>query len=100
MTESAGCITESVATFATLARADVAKSPTDRRSAERYVPNMAISPIAQWVAKAAGVVGGQAELARLVSKELRRDLDRAAVNKMCSGGRTVSAEEMLAIEAV
>jgi SOS-response transcriptional repressor LexA len=61
---------------------------------------MKIPALSQWVTLAAKKVGGQAELSRLISKELRRDIDRAAVNKMCSGDRRVYADEMLAIESV
>ena len=42
----------------------------------------------------------QAELARRLSKELRREIDRSQVNKVILGKRELTAEEMLAIEAV
>jgi SOS-response transcriptional repressor LexA len=61
---------------------------------------MANRSITQWVEAAVGRVGSQAELARRLSKELRRDIDRAAVNKMITGARDLAADEMLAIEAV
>lgn len=61
---------------------------------------MGIKPLSQWVGTAVTRVGGQAELARLLTKELRRQIDRAAVNKMVKGSRDLSADEMLAIEAV
>jgi SOS-response transcriptional repressor LexA len=79
----------------------VANLSTYRRSARRYDVGMTISPVNQWVAEviARGSMS-QAELARRLSKELRRDIDRAGVNKMTTGERKVSAEEMLAIESI
>ena len=44
--------------------------------------------------------GSQAELSRRLTKELRRSIDRAAVNKMALGARAVAADELLAMEAV
>lgn len=61
---------------------------------------MARSSLAQWVSQAAERIGGQAELARLVSKHLRRTLDRAAINKMTLASRMIRADEMLAIEEI
>ncbi|MDQ2079508.1 XRE family transcriptional regulator [Xanthobacteraceae bacterium Astr-EGSB] len=62
---------------------------------------MTLSPIHQWVAKALEVSGlSQAEMARRLTTELRRDIDRAAVNKMVKGTRDVAADEMLAIETI
>lgn len=58
-------------------------------------------PIAQWVAQALGRRGiSQAELSRRLTVDLRREYDRAAVNKMVLGERGVSADEMLAIERI
>lgn len=42
----------------------------------------------------------QAELSRLLSEELGRSIDRAAVNKMLKGGRSISGDELLAIEQI
>ena len=56
----------------------VAKRATDSRSVHRYIAGMAISPLAQWVRKAVEKTGSQAHLGRLLSKELRREIDRAA----------------------
>lgn len=39
-------------------------------------------------------------MARKLTEELRRDIDRAAVNKMVKGTRDVAADELLAIEAI
>ena len=61
---------------------------------------MALSPLAQWVKQAVARVGSQAEMARLLTKEIRRDIDRAAVNKMCLGLRAVAADELLAMEGI
>jgi SOS-response transcriptional repressor LexA len=60
---------------------------------------MQIRSLNQWVASAVKIAGGQAELARRITKELRRNVDRAAVNKMIAGDRSVAADELLAIEA-
>lgn len=43
---------------------------------------------------------GQAELARLLSQELGRNIDRAAVNKMWAGKREIAGDELLAIEKI
>lgn len=56
--------------------------------------------IHQWVKDATKLIGGQAELARRLSAVMHRDIDRAAVNKMVSGKRDVTADEFLAIETV
>lgn len=62
---------------------------------------MSIPPVNQWV-RAAVKRGGlkQAELARMLTKELRREIDRAAVNKVLKGARALAADEMLAIESI
>ncbi|WP_081494571.1 S24 family peptidase [Bradyrhizobium yuanmingense] len=64
---------------------------------------MRIPPLNQWVAaaiaRAKGTdAGTQAGLARKLTVTLRREIDRAAVNKMVNGGRAIYADEMLAIE--
>lgn len=59
---------------------------------------MKIPPIAQWVGRATEKMESQAELARLLTDRLRRNIDRAAVSKMTKGERDVAADEMLAIE--
>jgi SOS-response transcriptional repressor LexA len=62
---------------------------------------MKLSPVHQWVGAALKAAKmKQAEAARKLTKELRRDIDRAAVNKMLKGARAVAADEMLAIEAI
>lgn len=43
---------------------------------------------------------GQAQLSRLLTERLGRSVDRAAVNKIISGLRKVSADELLAIEEI
>ena len=63
-----------------------------------YIARMKITPsIAHWVSYAAAKVGSQAEMARLLTKELCRDIDRSAVNKMCKGTRAVAADELWAM---
>lgn len=79
----------------------VANSSTDARSADSYGSVMKLSPVNQWVAEALRRSGiSQAELARRLTDELHREIDRAGVNKMTTGGRRVAADEMLAIEAI
>lgn len=48
--------------------------------------------------KAAGV--SQAELARQLTQALGRSIDRAAVNKMVAGDRSIKADEMLEITRI
>lgn len=43
---------------------------------------------------------GQAELARRLTESLGRSIDRAAVNKMVSGGRDLAADELLMISEI
>lgn len=66
------------------------------------VKPMNLPPINQWVAEALNLKGlEQAEASRLLSKELRRRIDRAAMNKIVTTGkRAVKADEMLAVEAI
>lgn len=79
----------------------VAKSATDHRSGIRYVLKMKIAPVNQWVADIIDRSKiGQAGMSRELSKVLRRNIDRAAVNKMASGERAVAADEMLAMETI
>lgn len=62
---------------------------------------MKIPPVNQWVMEAMKRAGlSQSALARRLTEELRRAIDRAAVNKMRKGTRDVSADEMLAIETI
>lgn len=90
-----------VAILATAGKPPVAKPTTDGCSGLRYVICMKITPLNQWVGRAVDIAGSQAELGRLLTKELRRSVDRAAVNKMLKeGGRGLKADEMLAIEAI
>jgi phage repressor protein C with HTH and peptisase S24 domain len=42
----------------------------------------------------------QARLARALSAQLSRNIDRAAVNKMLNGGRAIAADELLAISEI
>lgn len=42
----------------------------------------------------------QAELARRLTEELGRSIDRAAVNKMVAGKRAIAADELLAIQRI
>lgn len=83
------------------------------RSDTRYVVKCARSEIAngrlkrfslqflmldRWTREALDFSGiSQAEMARIISEKVRREIDRAAVNKMTKGTRQVAADEMLAI---
>lgn len=87
-----------VAICATMSRQPVAKRETDRRSAGRYSCDMAGGNIHEWVGEALAFRGlSQSELARQLTDILRRSIDKAAVNKMISGKRDVSVDEMVAI---
>lgn len=62
---------------------------------------MKAEPVNRWVVEAIKKSGiSQAELSRRLTVDLRRELDRAAVNKMVAGERRVLADEMLAIERI
>jgi len=65
-----------------------------------FIRNYGRGMLAEWLRtglKASGM--GQAELSRRLTTQLGRSIDRAAVNKMISGGRRISADEMIAISA-
>lgn len=86
-----------VAHIATNARGRVAKSQTDACRAIRYADDM----MDLWIQEALQHSGlSQSELARRLTEQLGRSIDRAAVNKMTKGTRNISGEEMLAIEAL
>lgn len=54
-----------------------------------------------WLKAAIAFSGiSQAELGRQLSATLRRNIDRAAVNKMTKGGRAIAGDEMLEIERI
>lgn len=62
---------------------------------------MSVHPVNQWVGAAIKRSRlKQAEIGRRLTKELRREIDRAAVNKMVKGTRDVAADEMLAMEGI
>lgn len=53
--------------------------------------------LSEWLQKSLKQSGmSQAELARLLTTELGRSIDRAAVNKMVNGARKISADELVA----
>lgn len=57
--------------------------------------------ISKWVSQALETSGlTQAEASRLLTENLRREIDRAAINKMISGVRAVKAEEMLELARI
>ena len=92
---SSGFHTKRVAHIATSPQEGVAKIITDVCRDTRYGHCM----LSDWVADALKHSGmGQAELSRRLTAKLRRAIDRAAVNKMLTGKRAVSGDELLAIE--
>lgn len=57
--------------------------------------------LSEWVKDAIKHSGlSQAELARRLTEQLKRAIDRAAVNKMTKGTRAVAGDEMIAIEEI
>lgn len=77
---------------------NVANCITDGSRGLRYGSAMDMS---KWVAQALEHKGwSQAELGRQLTTYLRRDIDRAAVNKMVGAKRGVAADEALAISTL
>ena len=87
----------SVAILETTSRPIVAILENDADEPARY-PCRMLSEWLQKVMDAAGV--SQAHLARELTEALGRSIDRAAVNKMRSGGRKISADELVAITRI
>jgi transcriptional regulator with XRE-family HTH domain len=86
---------ENVANNATIF--NVANMEKDNLTNNRY----ALGMLSEWLQTALNDSGvSQSELARLLTERLARSIDRAAVNKMLKGSRTISGEELLAIEAI
>lgn len=86
-----------VAHIATDWKGVVAKISTDARRDTRYAHFM----LSEWVKDAIKHSGlSQAELARRLTEQLKRAIDRAAVNKMTKGTRAVAGDEMIAIEEI
>lgn len=57
--------------------------------------------LSEWLREALDLSGvKQAELARQLTEKLGRSIDRAAVNKMASGTRAISGDELLEIERI
>jgi hypothetical protein len=57
--------------------------------------------LSEWVRQAIDFAKiSQAALARAMTENLRRQIDRAAVNKMIKGTRKVAADELYAISAI
>lgn len=57
--------------------------------------------LSDWLREALEATGiKQAELARLLTEQLGRSIDRAAVNKMVAGNRAIAADEAFAIERI
>ena len=75
----------------------VAISDTEMAFTFRYKSGM----MSEWLRQALKESGlSQAELARVLSARLGRSIDRAAVNKMASGKRQITADELLEIARV
>ncbi|WP_244533062.1 XRE family transcriptional regulator [Phyllobacterium sp. CL33Tsu] len=86
-----------VANIATNASQYVANMEKDRIVTNSYAFRM----LSEWLQTALDESGvSQSELSRLLTERLTRSIDRAAVNKMLKGTRTISGEELLAIEAI
>jgi SOS-response transcriptional repressor LexA len=97
MIVDAGSMPPIVAMIATKAIGDVGKSPTDEACDLRYAKAM----MDLWLKDALAHSDlSQAELARRLTEKLRKNIDRAAVNKMTLGKREISGKEMLAIEDI
>ena len=97
MVVRAGSKPENVANNATIASINVANMEKDSSTKNRY----ALGMLSEWLHTALNDSGvSQSELARLLTERLARSIDRAAVNKMLKGSRTISGEELLAIEAI
>ncbi|SFJ54547.1 Phage repressor protein C, contains Cro/C1-type HTH and peptisase s24 domains [Phyllobacterium sp. CL33Tsu] len=93
----AGSMARNVANIATNASQYVANMEKDRIVTNSYAFRM----LSEWLQTALDESGvSQSELSRLLTERLTRSIDRAAVNKMLKGTRTISGEELLAIEAI
>ena len=94
MVVRAGYKPENVANNATIASINVANMEKDSSTKNRY----ALGMLSEWLHTALNDSGvSQSELARLLTERLARSIDRAAVNKMLKGSRTISCEELLSI---
>ena len=90
-----GCGT--VAILETLSRVNVAKTEKDLQRYSQYHFHM----LANWLQAALKTSGiSQSELSRRLTEMLGRSIDRAAINKMCSGTRNIYGDELLAIVSV
>lgn len=86
-----------VAHIATNMQGGVANLVTDARCDGRYAGSM----LKQWLIDALKHAEmSQSELARRLTLQLHRAIDRAAVNKMVSGGRAIKGDELIAIEEI
>jgi SOS-response transcriptional repressor LexA len=86
-----------VAHIATEGKRAVAILSTDARRDTRYAQSM----LKDWFTEALKHSGlSQAEMARRLTTQLKRAIDRAAVNKMKSGDRAISGDELIAIEEI
>lgn len=64
-------------------------------------PSYILSMVSEWLQSALEAAGiKQAELSRILTKELGRSIDRAAVNKMVNGRRSIALDEAQIIERV
>lgn len=86
-----------VAILETIARGHVAILENDEKFVTRYPSRM----LSEWLRNAMKAAGmSQAQLARELTDALGRSIDRAAVNKMLSNGRKISADELVAITRI
>lgn len=86
-----------VAILETFVNSFVANVENDRKSPVRYT----IPMLSDWLREALKASGiKQAELSRQLTERLGRSVDRAAVNKMVSGGRAIAGDELIEIERI
>lgn len=87
-------MTHTVAILETSARGFVAILENDAKSRARYHWRM----LSEWLRREMERAGAsQAALSRALTAALGRSIDRAAVNKMLSGGRKIAADELVEI---
>lgn len=95
---AAGSMPGDVASIATYCQVRSAKKATDVALCEPYNSRMDPQLLRDWLKAALRSSElSQAALARALSAELHRDVDRSIVNKMVTGRRDIAGDELLAI---
>lgn len=86
-----------VAYIATVRKTPVAIRERDACSDDGYRADM----LSEWLRKNLALANvSQSDLARKLTERLGRSVDRAAVNKMTTGSRKISADELIAITEI